>query len=397
LLILVMVFSLLGSLVPQDREEGWYIQAYPGAGNLVLGLGIHRLFRTWYFISLVVLLGLNLTLCSVTRLGSVHRMRKTALDDAARNAHTRHAVGAETAEELKDYLAGRRYRRHEAGGAAVYYKNMLGYYGTFVVHLALLLIFVFGGLVMGLSNVQDYSVIPGETITLDDGTMLALDSFRMTDDTGRTDYVSRITATTPDGIQSPPREISVNRPFRFHSHKYYQYSYGTAGSITALNTKTGGSDVFYLTERSFLSGDGRNGIWFEALYPGFVEDEDGHIIPLMPRAGEVYPNPVYQVLVSAEGQVGSRMALPGETVEAGDILFTFNEPANYPGIRVKRLPGTFLALLYGSFVLITLGFWLAFFHMPCIVTVYGDSYALAGIKTAVAQFEIDAFFNKEKN
>ena len=398
LLSLVMAFSLVGSLIPQDRVEGWYTQAYPRGGPVILALGIDRLFETWYFVALVGLLGLNLTVCSVSRFGSVHRARKAALD--VTDAHERHVVGGEVAERLGRYLADRRYHRHEAEGVAVYYKNMLGYYGSFVVHLSLLLILVFGGLVLSLSDVGDYPVMPGETLTLDDGTTLELDNFRMTDETGRTDYASLITVTTPNGIQSAPREISVNRPFTFHAHKYYQHTYGTAGSITAVNTTTGGSDTFYLTERSFLSSGGRNGVWFEALYPGFVEDEHGHIIPLSPRGLSTYPNPVYQVLVSADGQVASSMRMPGETVEVGDIIFTFNDPANYPGIRIKRIPNPFPPLLYASFVLITLGLWLCFFYMPGIVAVYGDSYALAGAKMSVAQFEIDAFFNninKEMN
>jgi len=398
LLILVMAFSLVGSLVPQDRVDEWYTQTYPAGGPIILKLGIHRLFETWYFIALVTLLGFNLTLCSATRFGSVHRMRKTALDTAVRGEHKRHAVGAQAAEKLKAYLAAKRYRRHEDGDAAVYYKNMVGYYGSFVVHLSLLLILVFGGLVLSLASVNDYPVMPGETITLDDGTMLELHSFRIADETGRTDYASLITVTTPNDIQSDPREISVNKPFTFHSHKYYQHSFATAGSITAVNMATGGSDVLYLTERSFLSSDGRNGIWFEALYPGFVEDEHGHIVPLSPRGMGVYPNPVYQVLVSDGGHVESRMSMPGDIIETGGISFEFNEPANYPGIRVKRIPNPFPPLLYASFALMTLGFWLSFFHMPSIVTVYGDSYALPGPKTPAAQFEIDAFFsNKEEN
>ena len=396
ILILVMVCSLIGSLIPQDRSDAWYINNYPGGfGELVLKLGFNDLFRTWYFILLVSLLGINLTLCSVIRFAAVHKAKKTAIDKAM-ESEDRHFIGAETAVKIRAFLAGKRYKQREDGGTVIFYRNMTGYYGSFLVHLSLLFILVFGGLVLGLSDVTDYNVLPGETVTLKDGTLLEVEYFRTTDDEGRTDYVSLIFVTTPDGKESHGREISVNYPFTFNSLKYYQHTYGVAGSVTALNTTTGGTDVLYLTEKSFLSADGRNGMWFEALYPGYVEDEHGHIIPLYYNSAGYYPNPIYQVLVSAGGHVHSYMLMPGNIVDTGLISFEFNDPVAYPGIRVKRIPYPFPALLYASFVLITLGFWLCFFHMPALVTVSNDSYAITGQKTQAAQFEIDTFLDKLK-
>ena len=46
ILVLVMLCSLAGSLVPQDRAEAWYVQNYPKAGTLILKLGINNLFQS---------------------------------------------------------------------------------------------------------------------------------------------------------------------------------------------------------------------------------------------------------------------------------------------------------------------------------------------------------------
>ena len=394
MLVLVMICSLAGSLVPQGREGEWYTQSYQETGPVILALGINNLFQTWYFIALLSLLCVNLTFCSIIRFGNVNRMKKKSLA-AAGNFEGGKLIGTDAADSLVVYFTGKHYHRRQAQDTAIFYKNMSGFYGSFIVHLSLLLILIFGGLVLGLSDVADYSLMPGETLILSDGTNLELDNFRITDDKGRMDYASVIGVTSPNNGKSIRREISVNKPLTFGSFKFFQHSYGTAGSVTAVNVITGGADLLYLTEKSFLSGDGRNGIWFEALYPGYVEDEDGHIVPLVYRDANIYPNPIYQVLVSDGGTMTPRLVVPGDTVQTGDISFAFNEPVNYPGIRVKRIPNPFLTLLYASFALMIAGFWLCFFHIPAVVIVRRDSYAVTNLKATVMQFELDAFIDKE--
>lgn len=387
LLLLVIVCSLVGSFMPQDRAASWYSQKYPGAGSFILSLGLDNVFSRWYFILLIVLLCANLMLCSVIRFNQVRKMKKKALL-MAKDAVYDTVIGAKAADKLRTYLCGKHFRQDNVEDATVFYKNMFGHYGSFVIHLSILLTLIFSGLTLRLSETTDYSVMPGSALTLPDGTQLVVDSFRLADETGRIDYASVIHVMAPDGSHSGSHEISVNYPFSFKSNKYYQFSYGTAGSITALNTQTDGADQFYLTERSFLSSDGRNGIWFEALYPGYVLDEEGNITPLTFTSG-IYPDPVYQVIISDSGTMTSRMALPGDTVQTGDISFTFNAPVNYPGIRNKHTPTLFLGLLYSSFVLMIFGFWLCFFHVPVIITVRHDSYLLSGSKTAGIQLEIE--------
>ena len=393
LLVFIVACSLVGSLIPQGRPHQWYVQNYPGAGKAFLALEFNNLFYSWYFVLLIVLSCVNIFSCSAIRLYNLLKTGNKVLK-TAEDAVGGKVIGTKAADGLRDYLALRRYRQHKAANAVVFHKNMAGRYGSFVVHLSLLFILIFGGLVLWLSETADHVVMPGECLVFEDGTELELENFRMTDETGRTDYVSTINVTSPGGA-STSGEISVNYPLTFHSFKYYQQQFGTAGSITAVSVETGVEDIFYLTEQSFLSGDGRNGIWYTALFPGYVEDEDGTIRPLS-FMSNTYPNPVYHVLVSEDGEITPRMVLPGEVIHIGDIIFKFNEPANYPGIRVKHIPNPFPGLLYGSFVLMIVGFWLCFFHMPAIVTVTSDSYIVSGNKASGEQLMIDTFLNENR-
>jgi cytochrome c biogenesis protein len=419
LLVLICAFSIIGSLIPQDRSIEWYLNNYPNAGMLIVGLGIPTLYRTWYFVALLGLLVINLALCSIMRFAGINKQKEKSFK-AVRELTGRHIIGKENASKLCSYLFSRRYHLAERGNAenenaknvdsenateqgidrtngAIFYKNTAGYYGSFIVHVSLLLILVLGGAILGLAEKEDYQMLPGETLIFADDTHVTLENFRLTDGTGRTEYASIINITAPGGTEQIRREISVNHPLSYKSFKYYQYSYNFAGTLNAADTRTGGSDLFYLTEQSFFSVDGRSGIWFDALYPGHIINDEGEIVPLIFRGGvRSYPDPVYQIRVSTDGFMHPLLVLPGEIVEVGNIEFEFRDVIPYPGIRIKSNPRFLLELLYASFALMIVGFWLCFFHLPAVIIVRADSYALIDSKTTGAQFEIDSFLDSIK-
>ena len=395
LLSLVMVCSLVGSLVMQGNPAEWYSSTYPRVGPIMVALEFNNIFGAWYFIAIIILLCVNLSLCCFTRFKNLHKTHKRVLA-LAENPDNGQTIGTEAANSLRTFFTGKRFRRRTTNNATIFYKNYLGYYGSFIVHVSILTTFIFGGLVLYLSQEEDYSLLPGEALLMYDGTTILLDNFRIFDETGRTDYLSTLYVTGPDETEAVRHQISVNYPLTFRSYKYYQQSFGISASITAINNTSGGEDTFYLTERSFLSDDGRNGLWFETLYPGYIRDSEGAIQPLIFPAGTfgVYPDPIYRLLIADRGSMNSVFALPTEEITVGDLTFVINEPFYYPGIRVKNIPHPFPALLYFSFILMCIGFWLSFFHQPATVIVRSDSYALPDVKSSALQLEIDAVLGR---
>ena len=83
LLVLILVCSFAGSLIGQGNDPGWYVQTYPDLHGMILTLGLDDVFNSWYFITLMVLLSLNLTLCSLIRVRRVGKARKNAPAQAA--------------------------------------------------------------------------------------------------------------------------------------------------------------------------------------------------------------------------------------------------------------------------------------------------------------------------
>ncbi len=294
LLVLIIVCSLAGSLILQGNDAAYYLAAFPGIGGAILALQLDDVFASWYFISLMALLCLNLLLCSILRLKSTIAQAKGAAEQAEKADVVR--TGGKKLERIETLLKNRRMKERQTKNGRVYFKNSLGFYGSFVTHLGLLLVLVFAGCAMWLASAEDYTLFPGESVQLEDGTKITLDAFRHTDDEGRTDYISTIRVVDQTGGESGEQEIRVNHPLNFGGHKYFQQSYGTVGSMTVTNN--GLSNDVALDEEMFLSLDGRNGIAFYGLYPDHAIDENGQVSLI---ENSDYVNPVYLIDLVKDG------------------------------------------------------------------------------------------------
>ena len=373
LLVLVMAFSFAGSLIPQGEDAMTYVRAYGAtAAGLLLRTGLTDVFRAWYFIALLVLLCGNLVLCSIVRFPAARRAFDR-LKEEARDAEPDRPVKPGGAERVRGLLRKERFRRD----GAVWFINGAGAYGSFLTHLSILLVLLFGSLALATPVVTDTTVLPGEAVALDGGVRVECLSFRIEDETGRLDYASRLRVT--DGKEAVEREIRVNEPLRFKGYKIYQQTYGTAGRVRVFNSANGAEETFSLTEPAFLSIDGRNGVYFRALYPGYLKGEDGSYT-LITSSSMSYADPVYEVQSVTDGSAASVLAFPGETLTIGDISFTFLEPEEYPGLRIKKTSALLYACLYASFTLMVAALWLCFFAAPVCVRVEEEGYAVVSPK-----------------
>lgn len=393
LLALILLCSFPGSVIAQGNQPDWYVQTYPDWHGVILKLGLDDVFNSWYFVVLLALLCLNLTLCSLIRIRTVVKASKMAASSAA-SRKTKVLLNAEKHAQLREFLESRHYKKEVFGETTVYSKNAIGWYGSFVTHLAILLTVLFGAAALYLPRVMDQTCFPGESLHMEDGTSIAVDSFRIENAEGKLDYASIIEIILPNGNRSGKEEISVNYPLSFGGYKVYQQTYGTAGAVTVRNTETGGEDYFLLNEMCFLSLDSINGIWFEALYPGYIRDESGNFTLITQTSGS-YEDPVYQVLLASEGVYTPVMVFPGETLSVAGVEFTFEDPVEYPGLRIKKTPESVNAMLFTAFGLMVLGLWFCFFQTPAIVAVREEGYTVAGPKPQGMELELAALLETE--
>lgn len=385
LLLLIAACSVAGSVIPQGREAAWYAQNYTDIHSALLMLGLDHVFQGWFFITLLVLLCLNLSLCSLLRVRGIEKSAELIARASALPSVEK--LDEAQLETVRKHLLARRCREREEGGFRVYSKNLFGRHGTFLTHLAILLTVILGAAALYTPTVIDRSCLPGEALEMEDGMRVEVQSFHIENELGEPDYESVLRVTLPDGRVSDWQAVSVNHPLSFGHYKVYQQTYGTAGSLTARNTATGGEDSFVLTEPCFLTMDGVSGVWFEALYPGYIRDADGSFTLITSTAGS-YTDPVYQILLAVDGDYTPVLAFPGEDLTVGDMQYAFNGPIEYPGLRIKRTPPLVNALLCAAFALMIAGLYVTFFLQPVLVRTDPEGYTVCGPKPENMRMEL---------
>ena len=376
LLGIIIIVSLAGSVIPQNNEVMFYVRTYPSMYSVILALKLNQVFTSWYFLVLVILLCLNLAVCTYRQL------KQSAVRSevpSSFNPEVKFAEGQEAA--VRSLLEGMKCRAETNGEVTRYTGKEAGRYGSFLLHFGILLTTVFWALGMTVPKIMDQTCYPGESITLEDGTSIRVDRFSIEDETGRLDYASDIEITLPDGSSSGVKRVSVNHPVSMGDYKVYQQTYGTTGRITVTD-KAGHSDSFYVEPQDFLSADGENGIWFDDLYPGYEQDETGALTLITSTSGH-YENPVYVFVLRNNGNSEQMLAFPDDTVEIGDLTFTFNDPVEYPGLRIKRSPAVLNLFLLLSVILLTAGLYLIFFLRPVNVLVSQDGCIMIGRNEAL--------------
>lgn len=377
LLLPVLVCTVIGSLIPQGESEGFYASAYPGAHHLILGLGLNRIFSTPVFLLLTILFGINLTLCSFSQLRAVPGRIESAVMKASESKESiSYPRGG--MEVLSGWLRKHGWREDEEK-TGVFVSSPGGWYGSVITHFALLGVLLGAAGAFGLSSTADHPVLPGDN-ELPGGIHIRLDDFIARDEEGRIEYASTLEVTDASGRSSGIQTVRVNHPLRFGANKYYQQSYGAAGKLRVRVKETGMEYPLYMTEQGMISIGGTDGIWYDSVYPGYVEDGEGNITFITQTTGE-YPDPVYYIINMRNGVMSPMIAFPGEYTETEDADYFFDPPVLYPEIRVKTTPVWVYSILYGSFALLVVGLWLCFFTPAAAVSVFEEGYSIVSRKS----------------
>jgi hypothetical protein len=194
LILIITVLSIIGTLIPQGRDQSSYFHQY-GAfwGRVILTLGLNGMFRSVLFLIPAGLLFINLSVCTVGRL--VRRSRHQAR------------------------------RRH----------------GPDLIHIGLLLLMV-GALLSMLGRKEGMAYLgQGDEIGLQGSTLRLLSfTFERYEDGRPKEWTSTVQVRRGDTVVIPAFAIEVNRPLKIGGFKIYQTSCGQEG-VAVLGDATGKS------------------------------------------------------------------------------------------------------------------------------------------------------------
>lgn len=242
LIILLAVASVIGTLIPQGRGVAEYTARYGNSlASLFDALRFTRLFRSDWFLAILMLLAANTIVCTVTRFGPKwRRVFRPAPEADVKAVLSRRSscrfrlplVLDEARAAVEKELRGRHYvlsrSGHEGKVVLEGRKRRLGWFGSDIVHVGLLVILA-GGFTSGLvSRRAELSLSEGQTAAVPHAPFeLRLDKFETEyyPQGGVKDWKSTVTIVA-GGAPAVTRTIEVNKPLTYHGVSFYQQGYG---------------------------------------------------------------------------------------------------------------------------------------------------------------------------
>jgi cytochrome c biogenesis protein len=375
--------SIIGTLVPQMGDPAEYVRRYGAVLHRVLSvLDLYDMYHAWWFQLLLVLLVLNVVVCSIDRLkatwnilfgrqtgyrptffGDPELTRTLTLPEAPADLQRRAVASA------RPFL---RAAQPEALENGFRYYGELGRWtrlGVYGVHLSVVLLLL-GGLIGSLFGFEGFVNIP-EGASVDrirlraSGGVLALPFTIRCDDFNvqfypsgaPSEFRSRLTLLE-DGREVLQRDIIVNDPLRYRGINLFQSSYGQTGAEAATLTFASRDSGMEYSQRLRLGESAElpeNGGRFTLQRYSEHAEFRGHPV------GEA----LIGTLVDGAGQA-TELILPLRFPSfdrmrrgAWTISVTAHEGRQYTGLQVTSDPG--VALVYAGFIMMIAGCFVTFF------------------------------------
>ena len=150
LLLTIAGFSVIGSIIEQDQTLEFYKNAYsqPWFGifsyTLIIKLGLDHIFRTWWFISLLILFGTSLTCCTfLQQLPILKNARKFKFYKATQNYKRlpfNTKTDVTTNGSLITALKSKDYQIFQGFESVYAHKGIIGRISPIIVHFSMVLI-----------------------------------------------------------------------------------------------------------------------------------------------------------------------------------------------------------------------------------------------------------------
>lgn len=401
ILITLALTSIIGTIVEQRAEPATNIallakffgdSTAPTVYNIFVKLGFMDMYHSWWFITILVLFCLNLTVCSLERFPKTLRLIKTPLKPLRENViktlpikkELRIKTNLKTAkDEFLNTLRASKYHVLEAteeDGVQLYtQKGSYTRLGVYMVHLSILLIFV--GAIIGVRFGFDgfLPLAEGESSDvayMNGGKTIPL-GFTIKCNWYNTEYYKG--SETPQEFQSElvifdggrevlKKTIEVNHPLKYKGITFYQSSYGMIPDaigefILKVTPKGRREKTIHL----------QFGDTFEI--PG--ANIKGTIVDFSPALGrdpqtgalttyaDTMVNPAVSIKFDIEGSewfrgwILKRYPETGILPDGSQIKFVDYWGVEYTGLQVAKDPG--IGTVYLGFTIMTLGFYIAFF------------------------------------
>ncbi|HIK06404.1 MAG TPA: cytochrome c biogenesis protein [Trichormus sp. M33_DOE_039] len=397
LLLIIALFSVTGTVIEQGQSPAYYQANYPEhpalfgflTWKVIQVVGLDHVYRTWWFLALLVLFGTSLTACTFTRqLPALKTARRWKYYEEPRQFQ-KLALSAEleigSLESLTPLLQNRRYKIFQEKNGILYArKGLVGRIGPIIVHIGIVTILL-GGIWGAMTGfIAQEMIASGDTFQINNiidagplATPVPKDwSVRVnrfwidyTPKGGIDQFYSDMSVLNNQGQEVDHKKIFVNQPLRYHGITFYQTDWG----ISSVRVRLNKSPVFQLPMAS-LNTNGKGRIWGTWI-PTKPDLSQGVSLLAKDLQGMVLIYDSQGKLVDTV-RTGMSTQVNGVTLKIVDLIGS-------TGLQIKADPG--IPIVYVGFAVLMLGTVMSYFsHSQIWALKTGDRLYVGG-KTNRAQ------------
>lgn len=396
LLLAIAVFSISGTVIEQGQTLEFYQTNYPAdpalfgflSWKVILISGLDHVYRTWWFLALLIVFGASLTACTFTRqfpaLGAAQRWKYYSQPRQFQKL----ALSAELSETdltaLAERLSQKRYRVFQEGTQLYGRKGIVGRIGPIIVHASMLLILA-GAILGAMTGFFAQELVPsGETFQIrnifDAGPWAKAQipkdwSVRVnrfwidyTPEGNIDQFYSDLSVLNQGGNEVDRKTIHVNEPLRHKGVTFYQADWG----IAAVQVKLNNSPVLQLPMK-LLENNGPRfwGTWL----PTRPDMSEGVTLLASDLQGTV-------LIYDNAGQLVATVRR-GMATEVNGVSLSLVDMVGSTGLQIKADPG--IPLVYAGFGLLMLGVMMSYVSHSQVWALADQSTVYVGGRTNRAQ------------
>lgn len=401
LLLAIALFSISGTVIEQGESLAFYQANYPEdpalfgflTWKVIRFLGLDHVYRTWWFLSILILFGSSLTACTFTRqlptLKAARRWNYYEQPKKFKNLALSAELQDVPLDTFKAFLEKRRYLVFQEGEKIYARRGIVGRVGPIVVHASMLIILagsIFGsmtgfmaqemvpsGNVFGIQNIIDAGPFSESQLPRDWAVRVNRFWIDYTPDGTIDQFYSDLSVVDEEGTERDRQTIHVNKPLRYGGVTFYQADWGIAGVRVRVNR----SPVLQLPMAQLDTGG--NGRFWGTWVPTKPDLSDGVSLVAKDLQGIV-------LIYDNQGELVSTVR-EGMSLEINGVTLHVDEVVGSTGLQIKADPG--IPIVYLGFGLLMVSVLMSYVsHSQIWGLKEGDRLYIGG-KTNRAQVAFD--------
>lgn len=391
LLLAIAIFSISGTVIEQGQSAAFYQANYPEdpalfgflTWKVLLFIGLDHVYRTWWFLSILIVFGSSLTACTFTRqlptLKSARRWQYYDQEKQFKNLALSAEVNNVSLENLKRTLESHRYLVFQEGNKLYARRGIIGRIGPIVVHASMLIILagsivgsmtgfiaqelVPSGNLFEIQNILDAGLFSQSQIPQDWAVKVNRFWIDYTPDGTIDQFYSDLSVVDREGKERDRQTIHVNKPLRYDGITFYQADWGIAGVRVRINR----SPVLQLPMAQLDTG-GKGRIW-GTWVPTKTDLSEGVSLLAKDLQGTV-------LIYDNDGQLASTVR-EGMSIDINGVTLYVDEVVGSTGLQIKADPG--IPIVYLGFGLLMISVLMSYVsHSQIWALQQGDRLYIGG-------------------